>query len=158
MLADVLGILYVECSKHGDRHLTQVLDSRVSPLCFFSAALLLNIHTRISPSERASSGYCRLSKQKSRKNAKAIIGSYDDALFLRKNTHTQTPPTMKKTRISHPEKQTNKEKKKKKQNKQDRPNRSDLLVNNIRRVADKESLPPSTEKKKLLQLSISPSQ
>jgi hypothetical protein len=103
-----------------------------------------------------------LSKQKSRKDAKAIIGSYDDALFLRKHTHThthtQTPPAMKKTRISHPEKQTNKEKKKKKKKKQDRPNRSDLLVNNIRRVADKESLPPSTEKKKLLQLSISPSQ
>jgi hypothetical protein len=56
-----------------------------------------------------------LSKQKSRKDAKAIIGSYDDALFLRKKkTHTQTPPAMKKTRISHPEKQTNKEKKKKK--------------------------------------------
>jgi hypothetical protein len=59
-----------------------------------------------------------LSKQKSRKDAKAIIGSYDDALFLRKHTHThthtQTPPAMKKTRISHPEKQTNKEKKKKK--------------------------------------------
>lgn len=34
--------------------------------------------------------------------------------FEKKNTHTQTPPAMKKTRISHPEKQTNKEKKKKK--------------------------------------------
>jgi hypothetical protein len=100
-----------------------------------------------------------LSKQKSRKDAKAIIGSYDDALFLRKKKHTHTNPACDEKDKDQPPRKTNKQgKEEEEKNKQDRPNRSDLLVNNIRRVADKESLPPSTEKKKLLQLSISPSQ
>ncbi len=149
----------------------KVLDSRVSPLRFFlslsvCAALLLNIHTRISPS---AGRLGKLSKQK-RKDAKAIIGS-SAALFLQGKNETKTKNKNKKTACDEkdkdqpPEKQTNKEKKEKnKKKKQDRrPNRSDLLVNNIRRASlTKNRYRPQQrereKKKKLLQLYTSPSE